>query len=358
MQHKSDLGLVLSGGGIRAMLFHLGVLQCLAERGLFERVGRISTVSGGSLLVGLVFNEAGMVWPRSSQFLDLVLPTLRAKLCARSLQWGAARQLRPWQPQYLLSRANLLAKALQKEWGVRAVLGDLPKFPEWSINGTTAETGRRFRFKSDSLGDYTLGYADPKAFPLANALAVSAAFPGGFGPLAIETSQFVWMKREWDAAPEDAAPVRIGYPTLHLYDGGVYDNLGLEPLFDAGRAEPKIMGMRLIVSDAGVPLPTGFGQRALNPWRLKRVADIMSEQSRALRVRSFMHFLNEHPDRGAYIYIGIPVGPEKLVNGLQPSAFPTTLRRVNELEFDGLVKHGHSIAVVELDTPAREGLSE
>lgn len=344
MQHAKNLGLVLSGGGIRAMLFHLGVLKCLAQRNLLESIERISTVSGGSLLVGLILNESGMLWPNSAQFVDSVLPTLRIKLCTRSLQWGALRQVRPWKPQYLLSRANLLALALQREWDVTATLSELPESPEWSINGTTAESGRRFRFKRDSVGDYTLGYAAPGLFPLASALAVSAAFPGGFGPLSLNPLLFNWMKRDWDAAPKSAVRVEIGYPMLHLYDGGVYDNLGLEPFFDAGRCAPKRDHLRLIVSDAGAPLPTGFGQRALSPWRLKRVADIMSEQSRALRVRSFMHYLNGHPGRGAYIYIGIPATQEGLVNGEQPSNFPTTLRRVTEIEFHGLVNHGDSVA--------------
>jgi len=306
MKAEIKLALVLSGGGIRAMLFHLGVLKYLAERKSLEDIARISTVSGGSLLIGLMLNESGMRWPTSSEFLASLLPVLRSKLCARSLQWGAFRQLRPWQPQFLLSRANLLALALQREWGVTTSLDELPAHPEWSINGTTAETGRRFRFKRDSVGDYSLGYATPGAYPLASALAVSAAFPGGFGPLALDTSQFVWMKRDWDAPPESVTKVDIGYPMLHLYDGGVYDNLGLEPFFDAGKCAPKSDGLRIVLSDAGAPLPTSFGQRALNPWRLKRVADIMSEQSRALRVRSFMHYLGKDRDRGPTYTLAYP----------------------------------------------------
>lgn len=348
MKSEKKLALVLSGGGIRAMLFHLGVLKYLAEQKSLESIARISTVSGGSLLIGLMLKESGMRWPTSSEFLDSVLPALRSDLCARSLQWGALRQLRPWQPQYLLSRANLLARALQREWGVTERLSELPEYPEWSINGTTAESGRRFRFKRDSVGDYSLGYASPGAYPLASALAVSAAFPGGFGPLALDTSQFVWMKRDWDAPPESVRKVDIGHPMLHLYDGGVYDNLGLEPFFDAGKCAPKSDGLRIVLSDAGAPLPTEFGQRALNPWRLKRVADIMSEQSRALRVRSFMHYLGKDRGRGAYIYIGMPAGNSGQVNGEHPAAFPTTLRRVNLTEFDGLANHGFAVASSEL----------
>ncbi|MEF9672493.1 patatin-like phospholipase family protein [Pseudomonas sp. PCH446] len=49
---RSDYALALSGGGVRAMAFHLGVLKYLAEQQALERLTQISTVSGGSLLVG------------------------------------------------------------------------------------------------------------------------------------------------------------------------------------------------------------------------------------------------------------------------------------------------------------------
>ena len=90
------------------MIFHLGVLRQLAEFSLLERVEKISTVSGGSLITGLIFSESGMRWPSSLEFKDTIYVSLRSKLCSRSLQWGAARQLlRPRNVRFLLARANL-----------------------------------------------------------------------------------------------------------------------------------------------------------------------------------------------------------------------------------------------------------
>lgn len=258
------------------MVFHLGVMKHLAERGLLEDVARVSTVSGGSLLVGLLLQQNQMRWPTSEQFLARSLPALRESLCMRSLQWGAARQLlNPLNWRFLLSRSNLLARALQREWQVQAALADLPVAPEWSINGTTAENGKRFRFKRQDIGDYTLGYASAERFPLASALAVSAAFPGGFGPLTLNARRFDWRRRSWDDPPEAAKPVEAAFRRLHLYDGGVYDNMGLEPFFDAGRQRPKHDGGFIICSDAGAPLVNGFRHGPLSVFRLKRVADIM-----------------------------------------------------------------------------------
>ena len=341
------ISLVLSGGGVRAMVFHLGALRYVAEHGALEQVERISSVSGGSLLVGLILQHSGMQWPGSAEFLTKTYPELRQQLSASSLQWAAARQLlNPLNWRFVLSRANLLAQALRSEWGVLARLADLPAKPVWSINGTTAETGKRFRFKADSIGDYVLGHAKPKDFPLANALAVSAALPGGFGPLMLEAKRFQWERRpNWGDPESSIQPVEPMYGRVHLYDGGVYDNLGLEPYFDAGLGAPKDKGQFILVLDAGAPLPSGFSYFALNPWRLKRVSDIMSDQSRALRVRTFVHYLKGHRNAGGYLYIG-----SKTQAGLastepaHPARFATTLRRLAIQEFDTLADHGHHVA--------------
>lgn len=346
LPQDASIGLVLSGGGIRAMVFHLGVLRRLAELKALERVERISSVSGGSLIIGLVLQQNQLTWPNSGIFLDDMYPTLRQRLTERSLQWGALRQLvRPSQWQFVLSRANLLAAALKSEWGITARLADLPTCPEWSINGTNAENGRRFRFKREDLGDYLSGYADSGQFPLSNAMAVSAAFPGGFGPLRLRADAMQWKGRKWDEPKENIRNIPPPARRLHLYDGGVYDNLGLEPYFDAGRGRTKVPGLYILVSDAGMPLAQGFAHGPLSPFRLKRVADIMSDQSRALRVRTFQHYLQQDRSRGAYIYIAEPEASEDHREERKfAMSFPTTLRTLTTDEFDRLSGHGYRMA--------------
>jgi NTE family protein len=44
------IGLALSGGGSRAIAFHLGCLRALNRLGLLDRVATLSTVSGGSVI--------------------------------------------------------------------------------------------------------------------------------------------------------------------------------------------------------------------------------------------------------------------------------------------------------------------
>lgn len=180
-------------------------------------------------------------------------------------------------------------------------------------------------------------------FPPASALAVSAAFPGGFGPLTLDARQYDWLKRSWDAPAGTEQNVDIGYDRLHLYDGGMYDNLGLEPFFDAGRQKPKHDGLYIIASDAGAPLEQGFHHGPLSVFRLKRVVDIMSDQARALRVRAFAAYLQRTAASGAYIYINTPVDADRTFAD-NADGFPTTLRRLRFDEFDRLAQHGYAVA--------------
>ena len=342
MDDGREIALALSGGGARAMAFHLGVLRALAERGYLERVTRVSSVSGGSLVVGLVFQRAGMAWPSSAQFLAELYPALRQDLCSASMQWGAfSRLINPLNWRFALSRANLLALTLRHSMGIEGPLASLPAVPEWSIQATNAENGRRFRFKRHSMGDYLTGYASTERFPLASAMAVSAAFPGAFGPLSLKTRRFVWRKRPWGVPEDQSVEVTLPWRHLHLYDGGVYDNLGLESFFDAGTSQSKCEGAYILVSDAGKPLGEGFSFGPLNPFRLMHVADIMSDQNHALRVRTFHGFLKKKPADGALLSIG----DQSDDPGLREFAiaYPTNLCRLSLHAFDKLASHGYRL---------------
>src|SRR6478672_5669296 len=57
-QPAEGIALCLSGGGYRAMLFHLGSLWRLNDAGLLPKLQRISSVSGGSITAGVL----GLNW--------------------------------------------------------------------------------------------------------------------------------------------------------------------------------------------------------------------------------------------------------------------------------------------------------
>ena len=197
-------------------------------------------------------------------------------------------------------------------------------------------------------------------------MAVSAAFPGLIGPFVIRPADFVWQKREaWDDPLESAARVTPPFPRLHLYDGGIYDNLGMEPLFDTGSRSFKDDIESLVVSDAGAPLERGPLGRALNPFRFKRIADIALEQTRALRIRVWTKFLQSHPERGMYLQLGA-YAPDRIKKYAKrnsegaavllkdswldskeverAAAEPTSLGQLTPDAFDRLARHGYETA--------------
>lgn len=137
--------------------------------------------------------------------------------------------------------------------------------------------------------------------------------------------------------------VKLPFRNLHLYDGGVYDNLGLEPYFDLGKQESKIGNAAIYVSDAGAPLTSGKAP-FLSLFRIKRLADIMSEQSRTLRVRSFFQYLERSPVAGAYAYIAAKMPALHEKNAALARDYPTNLSRMTPEQFDAIAGHGYAVA--------------
>ncbi|MGC6325456.1 hypothetical protein ACMXY9_10620 [Pasteurella multocida] len=176
-------------------------------------------------------------------------------------------------------------------------------------------------------------------------MAISAAFPVGIGPLAIESQKFTWYKRKWNEPSEMAEPITLRHKHLHLYDGGVYDNLGLEGFFDIAQQEKKAKlseDTLLIVSDAGSPLDEQVPSLYKLVTRFMHLIDIIYNQNRSLRVRSLVAYLRRHKNRGVYLPIKTKI-PQS--NGTDEFAmqFPTSLQKLSEEEFDKLYQHGYNV---------------
>ena len=83
---RPGVGLALSGGGYRAMLFHLGAFLRLFELGLLKDMDRISSVSGGSITSAKI----GLEWPRlgsRDDFFEHVVAPIR-RLAVRTVGNG------------------------------------------------------------------------------------------------------------------------------------------------------------------------------------------------------------------------------------------------------------------------------
>lgn len=372
---EPKIGIALSGGGVRAAVFHLGVLSHLAGQGLLEKVTAISTVSGGSLLAGLVFSLSGNRWPTSQFFLDECITLIRDRLThpksiQRDLITSFAR--RPWQ---IRNRdANQLADSIRRCWGITGELNDLTMSPRWIINATTYETGKNWRFiPHRSMGDYSIGYVKTPAIPIADAIAASAAVPGLIGNYSLAVDDYNW----YNFTDQERVTSRPQFEKLHLWDGSVYDFLGTESLFKIGMQPYPDDVNTLIVSDAAQPLEMTSARSPVHE-RAQRLVMIATDQVRSLRTRIIVNHFRRNPGSGAFLKIGTTVDPilfddlGPLPNGTDhrhPSingspahevslarptinrrdaewaaSMETTLRQITRNEFELIFQHGWEVA--------------
>ncbi|MCL2841388.1 MAG: patatin-like phospholipase family protein [Defluviitaleaceae bacterium] len=317
------IGLALSGGGIRAAIFHLGVLHYLADRKYFRNITSISSVSGASLCIGAIFAINGNTWPSEKDFLNHVKEDVRKLIIEKNIQASSLMQL-PIHPAYWHNRVLLLSHMLTERWGITGNLQNLPPFPFWEINCTNFETGKPFRFRRDYMGDVSTGYVQKPTIPIADMIAASAAFPVLIGPYILNTDGMRFTKDK--AGSQDEMPIKNHYA---LWDGGVYDNLGVEALHKIGKGLDKEIDF-LIVSNASASI--GTQERGRPSQNLKRLLDIAMSQVDALRAREFESTVVNR-GHGRYIKIGHPA-----------QDYPTTLNSPTPENFEMIFNHGYDCA--------------
>ena len=351
--YNSRIGLALSGGGIRAAIFHLGALQYFAEAKLFTQIASISSVSGASLVMGLIFAVNKNKWPSEKDFLLTVQPKVRKLILENNIQASALRRL-PFSPRYWRHRVDLLAKVLEEKWYIHGTLQDLPPSPFWEINCTTFETGNNFRFRRDYMGDSKIGYVQNPQLPISHMIAASAAFPVLIGPYILQTKNLRWTKDKHGKQPE--VPVSGHYT---LWDGGVYDNLGLDPLYTVRGMDDEIDF--LVVSNASPFIGHQMRRGNLSLANFRRLLDIATNQVDVLRSRQVISSIVKD-GRGMYLKIGITaeqiaqrLGITSLMKSLSEnslsakdaarvSSYPTTLNSPSPEDFQLIFRHGYENA--------------
>jgi NTE family protein len=333
---------------------------CIAiHDSLLEQVTFISTVSGGTLITGLIYAINGYRWPTSNEFLDVCLPKARYYLTQTDLQREVT--LRSFvQPWYLLQgRAKLVSKGMQNLWNISGNIGDIPLEPRWILNATAYESGRNWRFiPQRRMGDYALNYVKNPTILLTDAMAASAAYPGLIGPLILNTDAYEWFRYEGI----DEVPTKPAFRKIHLWDGGVYDNLGIEPLFKTYENAFREEFNFTIICDASksldlTPCPPRLTQRAF------RLVGIAMDQVRGLRSRSIVRYFDSNKNSGVYLKMGNTAHKicsaakmntqqiNSLCQGTLESPhvesaveFPTTLRKLQNEEFMLIYRHGWEVA--------------
>jgi NTE family protein len=207
------------------------------------------------------------------------------------------------------------------------------------------------------MGDNMIGYVENPDIPISEVMAASAGFPFFIGPYSLKTEKYTWTPSRY--AKDDWIPPDT--PSLHLWDGGVYDNLGLESVYkmeDGGSLSDGVDF--LIISNASSPienLKSGVFPR--NPMR---ILEILKDQVTALRSRDVMDFI-KRTGQGMFVKIGNSAEmiasesncSEQLKAQLvercisteraaQAMRYPTTLKKPNDSEIQTLFRHGYEVA--------------
>jgi|GEM_PF-5900809 len=218
------LGLALSGGGFRATVYHLGVLARLAMEDRLEEVTYLSTVSGGSLCVGLVYALNGFRWPSSQAYLEVVMPQARQHMLhddfTAGLLWRMLR--RPW--GILETKADDLSALLNKLWGVSIALRELPAHPRWMINATCYETGKNWRFERFRMGDYQGVIVEAVGAKGQSASQMAALRPGDV--VQVRLVEKDRRQGKWSATLVSAPMVQAALLSMELDTGKVRVMLG------------------------------------------------------------------------------------------------------------------------------------
>jgi NTE family protein len=300
---RHGTALCLSGGGYRAALFHLGAVRRLNELGVLAQLATVSGVSGGSIVANLLadprleFPTRGPAAPDGAGngsaeavgevvggFEELVAEPL-ARLTSRNIRTPALlSKAKPWNWLARDAAIRALADELAEvvTWWSTPLRDNAAAGPAVVTGATEIGYGVDWVFEDPTahrphgrVGDYRLGYAaPPTTLRMADVVAASCAFPPFFAPMVLdgEALHLTGGHQGLESDEERAAILR----RIRLTDGGVYDNLGLEPVWkrhatvlvsDGGgvfraRTERTVVGRTLRI----LGIATSGGQSVRSRW--------------------------------------------------------------------------------------------
>ena len=324
------IGLALSGGGFRAAGFHLGVMRELQRLGILAKLDLLSCVSGGSIAGGTL----AVNFSNPSRALDILESYLKTKSIAVASVIGGI--IDPFE-----SRLDKLADSYDRDLFAGKKLSDLKDGPRIYFLSTNLATGNMFFFvagggKPEEIGEHELKAVPAPGFSIARAVAASSAFPPVFPPLRIDP----------DVYPPAAA---VEYVTLT--DGGVYDNMGVNPMLRTVRNPLDYM----IVSDGGKPFAIEDRPTESGAIVLKAGLGIMMEQIRGLEFDRMEHrWLAKKGPKPLWFSIDSSNGEKQPGDASFASSIGTNLKRLSDEEIAVLTRHGGALVAARIDQYAPE----
>jgi NTE family protein len=297
---NSQVLLALSGGGYRAMLFHVGALWRLNELGELSKLTHVSSVSGGSIVAGVLaanwhtldFSSSGV----ARGFNQAVVEPLM-QLGSHTVDVPAV--LAGFLPG--LSAARVVEFFYDRYLFHKKALADLPSAPKFIFNATNVQTGAIWSFEKEMMGDLSLD-ATPTTVTLARAVAASSAFPPFLAPLRMPFRDGKWKPypQAYDLTRYyDDLSIRVNKipkeqldkfrACVVLADGGIGDNLGVATLW-------RTQG-DFYISDGGGTTPVKASPPRDWLFQSIRVMSLIHEQPSQLRAFAAISRFADHDEQ-------------------------------------------------------------
>lgn len=208
------------------------------------------------------------------------------------------------------------------------------------VLATNFELNSLWRFAKRYAADYRVGMIDNPRFSLAKVVTASAGFPPVFCPVELDLTGETIRNAE----PQSS----VG--RVQLADGGIYDNMGLEPIW-------KRYGV-LLVSNAGDPFAETNDQLGVLR-KLRRTMSMVHRQAENNRVRWLMALAGEQRRKVAYWPLRGSV--QRFLDTQTPHGIPDTialnasdaetarqepvrLKALSRPAYQRLVHHGYSLS--------------
>jgi NTE family protein len=298
---ERSIALCLSGGGYRAMLFHVGALWRLQEIGYLNAtasaprgadlgpLARVSSVSGGSIIAGLLalkWNDCKTADPdsatRVAAFIREIVEPIRAMGHVNIAGYNFGGLFKVLAAIVLPGTVNeYVARQYRQHLFGSAKLADIVSAPRFVINATNLQSAALWRFTQAYMWDWRVGkIADTTLIDLAQAVAASSAFPPPLSPAQLRFNPSDYTPGSGGTGDDNLErPPFTTNPTLT--DGGVYDNLGLETAWKNHQT--------VLVSDAGRAVPAE--EKVAIDWisQSLRSIDVIQSQVRAMRIRDLIN---------------------------------------------------------------------
>ncbi|MBU2941833.1 patatin-like phospholipase family protein [Shimia thalassica] len=380
---ETTIAISLSGGGARAMAFHLGCLRALKAAGILEHTSVLSCVSGGSVIGAIYVTHEGSFESfekkvRETLRTGFVRPALwtaltsreglRAAFCRMAifgrritslllapLRWSVygvtamfgmptTGRVSPVTPRRLASRTTILAETFDRLLFEGKTLKDIEKRkPKFVAVASELRTGTAFYFSPNESGSWRFGKVNPDSIKVARAVAASAAYPLLLPAL---DENYIFNKSDGSARNE----------RITLTDGGVYDNRGLAPLWPD---RDSAISVKIPKPDVIIACRAGYGLRLGEPTvtllgrmtasfytsldraqnaALKRLFDLRSAGELQAIVLPYL----------AQADARLACAPSDLVKREDVDAYPTNFSAMTEEWIERLSKRGEQVTLAVL----------